>query len=86
MSDPKLLTSNKLEDTLLDIIVCPIDKQPLIYSYIDDINSRILANIRINRYYEIKDSIPILLEEESIDINNNEIEILKRNTIRTTGK
>ena len=48
MSDPKLLTSNKLEDTLLDIIVCPIDKQPLIYSYIDDINSPILANIRIN--------------------------------------
>ena len=86
MLPKKLLTSNKLEDTLLDIIVCPIDKQPLIYSYIDDINSPILANIRINRYYEIKDSIPILLEEESIDINNNEIEILKRNTIRTTGK
>lgn len=86
MSEAVLSNENKLEDTLLDIIVCPIDKKPLTYTYADDKENPVLVNFRLNKYYEIKESIPVLLEEESKDIDDKNIEILKKNTIRLTGK
>ena len=86
MSDMVSASTNKLEDTLLDIIVCPVDKGSLSYSYFDDINEPILANLRLKKYYEIKDSIPILLQEESKDLNNDQIDLVTKNLIRTTGR
>jgi uncharacterized protein YbaR (Trm112 family) len=76
---------NKLDDVLLDIIVCPVDKQVLAYTYLDSVDMPILVNFRLKKYYEIIESIPILLEEESKVIEDKDIEKLKKNTIRTTG-
>lgn len=86
MSESLTGVPNKLEDSLLDIVVCPIDKQALTYSFFENDDEPVLVNFRLNKYYEIKNSIPVLLEEESKDLEEKDIDILKKNTIRTTGK
>ena len=85
MSESIATSSNKLEDILLDMIVCPVDKQPLTYSFIETIEEPVLANLRTKKYYEVKDSIPILLEEESKDISESALAAIQKNAIRTTG-
>ena len=77
--------TTKLEDSLLDIIVCPIDREPLNYSFFESADEPILYNTRLKVAYEIKDSIPVLLEEETQPLNDESLKILEKNTIRTTG-
>jgi uncharacterized protein YbaR (Trm112 family) len=86
MGNSKVDIPNKIPDELLDLIVCPVDKQPLLYTYIDNIDDPILVNIRLMKYYEVKDSIPILLEEELKGIKESELAIIEKNTIRATTK
>lgn len=76
---------NKLEDSLLDIIVCPIDRQALSYSFFENKDEPILFNPRLKVSYEIKDSIPVLLEEEMRALSDEDLKILEKNTIRKTG-
>ena len=46
-----------LEDALLDILVCPIDKRGLLY-FADD---AVLYNPRLRWLYRIEDGIPLML-------------------------
>jgi uncharacterized protein YbaR (Trm112 family) len=46
-----------LEDALLDILVCPIDKRGLLY-FADD---AVLYNPRLRRLYRIENDIPLML-------------------------
>lgn len=52
-----------LDDTLLNILVCPQDRGPLLL--VDD---SLLYNPRLRRAYRIEDGIPVLLIDEAVDV------------------
>jgi uncharacterized protein YbaR (Trm112 family) len=55
-----------LDDSLLNILVCPADRGPLVL--VDDI----LYNPRLRRAYRIDDGIPVLLVDEARDVDDDE--------------
>ncbi len=50
-----------LDPQLLDILVCPEDKEGLLYFEAEDI----LYNPRLHRTYAVRDGIPIMLASEA---------------------
>jgi uncharacterized protein YbaR (Trm112 family) len=58
-----------LDPTLLDILVCPEDKGPLVYVE----SEQVLLNPRLRRTYEIRDGIPVMLVEEATDVSADEV-------------
>jgi uncharacterized protein YbaR (Trm112 family) len=75
-----------LDAQLLDILVCPDDKGPLLY-FEDD---GFLYNPRLHRKYEVRDDIPIMLVDEAVAVPDDEHETLvgraSRESIRSTGE
>ena len=63
-----------LEDALLDILVCPIDKRGLLY-FADE---AVLYNPRLRRLYRIEDGIPIMLPKLSVPVPDEEHERLMK--------
>lgn len=61
-----------LDPQLLEILVCPIDKGPLIY-FADEES---LYNPRLRRRYSIKQNIPVMLADESEVVDEKEHERL----------
>lgn len=59
-----------LDQKLLDILVCPQDRGPLLY--VDDV----LYNPRLRRIYRIDDGIPVLLIDEAVDASEEDHERL----------
>ncbi len=59
-----------LSSELLDLLVCPIDHQALIYVE----SENILYNERLKKKYEIKNTIPIMLVEKALDVSQEEHE------------
>jgi uncharacterized protein YbaR (Trm112 family) len=57
-----------LDDALLDILVCPADRGPLLL--VDE--GRQLYNPRLRRAYRIDDGIPVLLVDEARDVDHEE--------------
>ena len=57
-----------LEDALLDILACPIDKRGLIY-FSDD---AMLYNPRLRRAYRIEDGIPQMLANQAVSLPEEE--------------
>jgi uncharacterized protein YbaR (Trm112 family) len=57
-----------LDDALLDILVCPADRGPLLL--VDE--GRKLYNPRLRRAYRIDDGIPVLLVDEARDVDDEE--------------
>ena len=57
-----------LEDALLDILVCPIDKRGLLY-FADD---AMLYNPRLRRLYRIEDGIPLMLAKQAVPVPEKE--------------
>lgn len=55
-----------IDETLLSILVCPADRGPLLL--VDDL----LYNPRLRRAYRIEDGIPVLLVDESRDVDDDE--------------
>ena len=53
--------SNMIDQKLLEILACPIDKQPL------EDHGDYLVNPRLNKAYPVQDDIPVLLVEEAQD-------------------
>ncbi len=51
-----------LEDALLDILVCPIDKRGLLY-FADE---GVLYNPRLRWLYRIEDGIPLMLASQAV--------------------
>lgn len=75
-----------LDAQLLDILVCPEDKGPLVY-FADD---GFLYNPRLKRKYVIKDDIPVLLVGEAEAVDDGEAATLDKraadDALRVTGK
>lgn len=57
-----------LDPALLAILACPEDKGPLYH--LDD--EGVLFNPRLNRTYEIRDGIPVMLVEEATALSDDE--------------
>ncbi|MDF1782332.1 MAG: Trm112 family protein [Alcanivoracaceae bacterium] len=61
-----------LDRELLDILVCPVSKTPLIYR--EDTNELISKASGIA--FPVRDGIPVLLEEEARHLSDDEIKQL----------
>jgi uncharacterized protein len=61
-----------LDPTLLEVLACPEDHGPLYY--LED--EQALYNPRLQRRYEIRDDIPILLIGEAVAVDATEHERL----------
>ena len=57
-----------LDPLLLDVLACPIDKEPLLWFADEDI----LYNPRLHRSYQVVDGVPVLLVEEATDVSDTE--------------
>lgn len=57
-----------LEQALLKILVCPVDKGGLLY--FDD--ERLLYNPRLRRRYRISDDVPVLLAHQAETVSDDE--------------
>ena len=62
-----------MEKKLLDILVCPVTKGPLIY----DKKNHELISKSVRLAYPIRDDIPIMLEDEARKISEEELERFK---------
>ena len=63
-----------MDKKLLDILVCPVTKAPLVY---DKKNSELLCKAS-RLAYPIRDGIPIMLEEQARQMSLEEVEALAK--------
>jgi uncharacterized protein YbaR (Trm112 family) len=63
-----------LDKRLLDILVCPVTKGPLIY----DKEAQELISLSGRLAYPIRDGIPVMLEEEARTLDSEEVERLRK--------
>jgi uncharacterized protein len=59
-----------IDETLLSILVCPVDRGPLVL--VDDADGGLLYNPRLHRAYRIEDGIPVLLVDEAREVDDEE--------------
>jgi uncharacterized protein len=74
-----------LDPLLLEVLACPIDKEPLLW-FSDE---EILYNPRLHKRYQVVDGVPVLLVEEGADVSDTEHERLtakaEKEGVRATG-
>lgn len=63
-----------MDKKLLEILVCPITKGPLIY---DKKNSELIS-LSAKLAYPIRDEIPVMLEDEARVLSSEEAEKLRK--------
>ena len=63
-----------MDKKLLEILVCPVTKGPLVY----DAAKQELLSRAARLAYPIRDDIPIMLEEEARELSEEEVERLSR--------
>jgi uncharacterized protein len=61
---------NMIDEELLSILVCPVDRGPLVL--VDDTDDHLLYNPRLRRAYRIEDNIPVLLADEAVEVGDDE--------------
>ncbi len=76
-------SSSPLAPLLLEVLVCPEDREPLIYLP----DESLLYNERLHRAYKIIDGIPDLLIEDAIAMSDDEHATLMKSaaSARRTG-
>lgn len=63
-----------MDKKLLDILVCPVTKGPLIY----DKEKQELVSVAARLAYPIRDDIPVMLENEARTLSDEEAEKYKK--------
>ncbi len=63
-----------MDKKLLEILVCPVTKGPLIY----DKKKQELISLSARLAYPIRDDIPVMLEDEARILSNEEVEAWRR--------
>lgn len=63
-----------MDKKLLDILVCPVTKGPLIYNA----DKQELISTAAKLAYPIRDGIPVMLEEEARELTLDEYEYYKQ--------
>ena len=59
-----------MDKNLLDILVCPVTKGPLIY----DKSKQELISVAARLAYPVRDNIPIMLESDARTLTQEEVE------------
>jgi uncharacterized protein YbaR (Trm112 family) len=59
-----------MDKRLLDLLVCPVTKGPLIY----DKAREELISLAARLAYPVRDDIPVMLEEEARELSEEELE------------
>ena len=59
-----------MDNNLLEILVCPVTKGPLIY----DKSKQELVSLSARLAYPIRDDIPIMLESDARTLSQEEVE------------
>ncbi len=67
-----------IDKRLLEILVCPVTKGPLVY----DRKSEELISKSARLAYPIRDDIPVMLPEEARELSLDEVESLRRDEPR----
>ena len=62
-----------MDKKILEILVCPVTKGPLYY----DKQKQELISKSAKLAYQIRDGIPVMLEEKARTVSNEELEKLK---------
>ena len=74
-----------LDPLLLDVLACPVDKEPLLWFADEDV----LYNPRLRKSYAVVEGVPVLMVDESVDVGDAEHERLmakaERDRVRATG-
>lgn len=63
-----------MDKKLMEILACPVTKGPLIY----DENKQELISTSARLAYPIRDDIPVMLEEEARQIDEEEYQLYKK--------
>jgi uncharacterized protein len=53
-----------LDPLLIEVLACPVDKGPLLWFEDEDL----LYNPRLQKSYAVRDGVPVLLVDESTDV------------------
>jgi uncharacterized protein len=59
-----------LDPLLIEVLACPVDKGPLLWFDDEDL----LYNPRLHKSYAVKNGVPVLLVDESTDVDGAEHE------------
>jgi uncharacterized protein YbaR (Trm112 family) len=74
-----------LDPLLLEVLACPIDKEPLLW-FADE---EILYNPRLHKSYPVVDGVPVLLVDEATDVvaveHDRLIAKAEKEEVRATG-
>jgi len=74
-----------LDPLLLDVLACPVDKEPLLWFADEDL----LYNPRLHKSYRVVDGVHVHLVDESTDVSEAEHERLtakaEKEGVRATG-
>jgi len=71
-----------MDKKLLDILVCPVTKGPLIYDKANDE----LISLSARLAYPIRDGIPVMLEDEARPLNEEEYAAWRKKHPADTGE
>ena len=71
-----------MDKKLLDILVCPVTKGPLIYDKANDE----LISLSARLAYPIRDGIPVMLEDEARTLNEEEYAAWRKKHPADTGE
>ena len=63
-----------MDTKLLEILVCPVTKGPLVY----DRDKQELVSLSARLAYPIRDGVPVLLEDEARKLSPEEVEERRR--------
>ncbi|MBT6415885.1 Trm112 family protein [Candidatus Puniceispirillum sp.] len=58
-----------IDPTLLDVLVCPIARCPLVYNA----EKNELISVQARKAYPVRDGVPIMLIEEARDLDDNDV-------------
>ncbi|MGH9087703.1 MAG: Trm112 family protein [Acidimicrobiales bacterium] len=61
-----------LDQLLIDVLACPVDKGPLLWFADEDV----LYNPRLRKAYAVRDGVPVLLVDEATNVGDAEHERL----------
>ena len=68
MPDTEPITSHEIDRRLLEVLVCPLTRGPLVY---DRVNSELISH-QARKAYPVRAGVPIMLVDEARDLGEDE--------------
>ena len=68
MPDTEPTTSHEIDRRLLEVLVCPLTRGPLVY---DRVNNELISH-QARKAYPVRAGVPIMLVDEARDLGGSE--------------